>query len=128
MYYLSRDISQFIRLSTVSVKPIRLSLYSESRRGSMALTASLQCFVASSFVLSRPSLSNTAVNAASTSPGFENLRAIMGSSWGNFTDANSTGAVARPSFKSAAAGLPNWLDDALKSIENEMWLVLIENQ
>ena len=83
----------------------------------MALMASLQCFVASSFVLSRPSLSNTAVNAASTSPGFENLRAIMGSSWGNFTDANSTGAVARPSFKSAAAGLPSWLDDALKSIE-----------
>ena len=81
------------------------------------MIASLQCLIAKYFVLSKPSLSKTALNAASTSPGCENLLAIIGSNSGNLVDANKTGAVAKPSFKSAAAGFPNWLDDALKSIE-----------
>ena len=68
-------------------------------------------------VRSSPSLSKTALKAASTSPGCENLLAIIGSNSGNLDEANKTGAVAKPSFKSAAAGFPNWLDDALKSLK-----------
>ena len=96
-----------MRLRTVSVSPMRLSLYTDSVRGSMAAIASLQCCVARSLVLSNPSLSKTALKAASTSPGWENLLAIIGSNSGNLVEANKTGAVASPSFRSAAAGLPN---------------------
>ena len=79
----------------------------------------MQCLVANSFVLSNPSLSRTALNDVSTSPGWENLLKINGSNSGNLDDANNTGAVANPSFKSAAAGFPSWLDDALKSIRRQ---------
>ena len=53
--------------------------------------------------------------AFSTSPGLLNLLAIISSNSGNLVVANKTGAVARPSFKSAAAGLPNCSELASKS-------------
>ena len=85
------------------------------------MIASLQCLVANSFVRSNPSLSRTALNDVSTSPGWENLLKINGSNSGNLDEANNTGAVANPSFKSAAAGFPSWLDDALKSTQRKKY-------
>ena len=92
---------------TVSVSWDRASLYLELARGSIDCNAFTQWVRAKARVLSRPSLLRTASKAAWTSPGLENLLAIMASSSGNFALANKTGAVARPSSRSAAAGLPS---------------------
>ena len=92
---------------TVSVSWDRASLYLELASGSIDCNALTQWVRAKARVLSRPSLLRTASKAACTSPGLENLLAIMASSSGNFALANKTGAVARPSSRSAAAGLPS---------------------
>ena len=92
---------------TVSVSWDRASLYLELARGSIDCNAFTQWVRAKARVLSRPSLLRTASKAAWTSPGLENLLAIMASSSGNFALANKTGAVARPSSRSAAAGFPS---------------------
>ena len=103
----ARAAVHFIRVRTVSVKVERAFLYFESEIGPMASRAFSQCDLARLLVLSRPSLLRTASKAAWTSPGLENLRAIIASSSGNFEQANRTGAVARPSSRSAAAGFPS---------------------
>ena len=94
-------------MRTVSVKEARADLYFESEIGLMASRAFSQCDLASIFVLSRPSLLRTASKAAWTSPGLEKRLVIMASSSGNLALANNTGAVASPSSRSAAAGLPS---------------------
>lgn len=50
--------------------------------------------------------SNTVLYAFSTSPGCEKRLSIISFNSGYLSLANRTGAVAKPSFKSAAAGLP----------------------
>lgn len=97
----------FILVRTVSVMVAKADLNLESAIGPMDSKAFSQWFLARLRVLSSPSELRTASKAAWTSPGFENLLAIMSSSSGNWAQANKTGAVARPSSRSAAAGFPS---------------------
>ena len=93
-----------------------LTIFSESRRSpclygesvitSMLCSAAILYWSASALVLLRPSDLLTRLQAVSTSPGELNFLMINFSSSGNSWLANKTGAVARPSPRSATAGLP----------------------
>ena len=82
---------------------------------STAFTASALCSLASAFVRSIPSLLRTKSFASSTSPTCLNRLSISADSYGCSSAANSTGAVAIPSFKSPNVGLPSTLPLPTKS-------------
>lgn len=100
------SFTQFFLSSTLCDTSSSAHLYSDSSSPATASTASLQCLRASSFVFSSPPDLATASKAVSTSPAKEKPLVIMSSKKLNSFAAKRTGAVARPSLRSAAAGLP----------------------
>ena len=95
---------RFIVLTHISISP---SLASESGNSLIASVALSAYSCARALVCASPSLRRTSSRAISTSPSPANLRPTSTPRSGFSFHANSNGAVARPSFKSAPAGLPS---------------------
>ena len=96
----------FCLLTIFSASRISPCLYRESVITSILFSAAILYWSASALVFLRPSDLFTRLQAVSTSPGELNFLLISLSSSGNSWLANRTGPVARPSPRSATAGLP----------------------